>query len=134
MLEAGLVQRIDQASLRFNGSVGYDFGRDWSGEVSGFYQGKRVAGNSVLLPLGIVNVGLNKQLPNGARLGINLTDAFETLVARSRVDVPEQNFFAERSFDFSNRTLRVSYTASFGGGQVRAARQRGSVEEGGRVN
>lgn len=133
VLTEGLTQTVEQLSPRFNGSVGYDLGRRWNAEVSGFYRGPSVAGNSELRSLGIVNFGLSKQLPGGGRLGFNLTDAFETLVARSEVSVPEQGFRVDRSFDFSNRTLRVAYTASFGGGKVRGARVRGKVEEAGRV-
>ena len=130
----GSLQVLRRTGVRVNGSVGYDFGREWRGEVSGFYQGANLNGNNRNLPFGVVNFGLTKQLANGGRLGLNLTDAFETLVFRSTTEVPAQNFAIDRTFDFSNRTLRLSYSADFGGGKVRAARQRGGVEEAGRVN
>jgi hypothetical protein len=134
VLEDGEVQVLDQTNLRVNGNLNYDFGKKWAGEVSGIYQSGSVNGNVRLLPLGILNIGLSKELPGGGRIGVNLTDALETLVARSETEIASREFFVARSFDFSNRTLRLSYTANFGGGKVRAARRRGAVEEAGRVN
>ena len=134
VINDGSLQVLQRTGVRFNGSVGYDFGREWRGEISGFYQGANLNGNNRNLPFGVVNFGLTKQLANGGRLGLNLTDAFETLVFRSTTEVPTQDFAIDRTFDFSNRTLRLSYSADFGGGKVRAARQRGGVEEAGRVN
>ena len=134
VINDGSLQRIDQTNLRFNGSIGYDFGSEWNAEASGFYQGGSLSGNNRILPLGIANFGLTKGFPNGSRIGLNVTDAFETLVFRSKTSVPRQDFEVARTFDFSNRTVLLSYSANFGGGRVRSARQRRAVEEAGRVN
>ncbi|MEM7572407.1 MAG: TonB-dependent receptor [Bacteroidota bacterium] len=131
--EAGLQTNNNQFT-RFNGNFSFSLPKQWTIELSGFYQTRNLNGNVAIQATGMLNFGLQKQLPNGARISFNVNDVFDSFVFSGITDIPELDLFIERSFDFSNRVFRLSYSASFGDSQVRRNRNRQGPEEAGRVN
>lgn len=131
--EAGLQTNNNQFT-RFNGNFSFSLPKEWGIELSGFYQTKNLNGNVTVQATGMLNFGLQKQLPNGARISFNVNDVFDSFVFTGITDIPELDLFIERSYDFSNRVFRLSYSTSFGDSQVRRNRNRQGPEEAGRVN
>ncbi|RKN83540.1 TonB-dependent receptor domain-containing protein [Ulvibacterium marinum] len=127
---------FDQTNFRINGNQTFTLGNDYTAELSGFYQTRSLVGNVKFEPLGILNFGIQKKFKNGSRLAFNITDVFNSLERIGITDIPEENIFIERAFDFSQRTFKLTWSASFGNKGVKKERDRktGADEEKERVN
>lgn len=127
---------FDQTNFRLNGNQTFTLGNDYTAELSGFYQTRSLNGNVRFEPLGILNFGIQKKFKGGSRLAFNLSDIFNSLKRVGITDIPEENIYIERLFDFSQRTFKLTYSASFGSKGVKKERNRktGADEEKNRVN
>lgn len=127
---------FDQTNFRLNGSQTFTLGKDYTAELSGFYQTESLNGNVKVQALGILNFGIQKKFKGGSRLAFNITDIFNSLEFGGTTDIPEENIFIERVFDLSQRTFKLTYSASFGNKRVKKERDRktGADEEKNRVN
>lgn len=111
--------------------------KNFSAELIGFYQTKLLAGNAVSLPMGALNLGIQKQLKgNGGTLRFGVDDLFNSLKLRLQSSLPQDNLESSLTLDFSQRTFKLSYSRNFGNNQLKGTRQRstGSEEERKRVN
>ncbi len=129
--------QINQWGVQGNTTQTFLLPRDFTAEVTGFYQSDSYVGTARFKPIGGLNVGLQKKLKNNAgTLRFNVTDVFNSIVRRRVTDLPEQNAIANGRLDFSQRTFRLTYSRSFGNQKLKQARQRGtgSDDERGRVN
>ncbi len=127
---------FDQTNFRVNGNQTFTLGNDYTAELSGFYQTRSLVGNVKFEPLGILNFGIQKKFKGGSRLAFNVSDIFNSLERIGITDLPEENIYIERAFDFSQRTFKLTYSATFGNKGVKKERNRktGADEEKGRVN
>lgn len=132
--DKGAFYTFNQNSFEVTGSQSFELPNDFSAELSGKYGTAIINGNQRFKPVGFMNFGIQKRLKNNARLSFNIGDVFNSLEFITTTDLPQQNFFVERLFDFSQRTFNVSYSASFGNQKVKGSRKRGQVEELRQVN
>lgn len=116
-------------NLSINGSHSFTLADDLSAEISGFYQTRSQVGNVRFDPLGTLNVGIQKRFSNNSRLSFNVTDVLNSLKRTGITDQPGEGFFAKRTFNFSQRTFRLTYTLSFGNQSIKGARERDSARE-----
>ena len=131
---AGLRIVEDQNSINFNASTTVQLTENLIGEVSGFYRTRQLNGNVRIAPTGQLNLGLGYKFPNGGRLRFNVTDVLNSFEIVTETNVPEQNFFVERTFDFSQRVFQVGFSANFGNKDVRTNERQSGSEERQRVN
>lgn len=125
---------FSQSTYRINGNQTFTLAKGFNLELSGFYTSPFLNGNILIKSIWGANLGLQKQLKNG-RLAFNVGDIFNSIKSVGITDIPSLNIYTERGFDFSQRTFRITYSASFGSKKVRRARNRNSSdEERGRVN
>ncbi|MCB9282725.1 MAG: TonB-dependent receptor [Lewinellaceae bacterium] len=111
--------------------------KDFSAEVVGFYRSRALFGASVALPMGAINLGIQKKFrDNFGTLRFGIDDLLNTLRFRSEIDYPEYNLVSKANIDFSQRTYKLTYTRHFGNSKLKGARQRetGAEEERRRVN
>ena len=120
-------------NFRIAGGQNFTLPGGWTLGLSGFYSGRNLRGYVEALPLGTLNVALQKKLNNGASLTLGVDDALNTFEFRNETTIPQQNFFAERGFDPSRPTFKLSYSASFGNGRVKVLQRDSAGEERGRV-
>lgn len=86
-------------------------------------------------PLGILNFGLQKRLDNGARLSFTVSDVLNSLERTGITDLTNENLYVRRTFDFSQRTFKLTYSATFGNRKMKQSRNRNSgSDEKNRVN
>ena len=111
-------------------------GSGYTAVFSGFYQTRSLRGNIKFEPVGILNSGIQKKFKNGSRLAFNVSDVFNSLEYIGITNIPEENIYIKRLFDFSQRTFKFSYSASFGNKGVKKERNRktGAEDERKRVN
>jgi len=126
---------FDQRNLRLNGSQSFRLPKGLNLELSGFYQTSSLVGNVRFDPLGLLNIGIRKQFKNGSRLTFAVNDLFNTLKRTGTTELSSESLFVSRTFDFSQRTFRLTFSSSFGNPKVKASNERDSgTEEKKRVN
>lgn len=127
---------FDQTNFRINGNQTFTLGNGYTAELSGFFQTRTLSGNVRLEPMGVLNFGLQKKFKGGSRLTFNITDIFNSLKAIGITDLPNDNIYIERAFNFSQRTFKLTYSANFGNKGIKKERDRktGADEEKKRVN
>jgi hypothetical protein len=120
-------------NFRIAGGQNFSLPGNWTLGLSGFYSGRNLRGYVEALPLGTLNVALQKKLGNGASLTLGVDDALNTFEFRNETSIPAQRFYAERGYDPSRPTFKLSYSASFGNGRVKQVNRDSAAEERGRV-
>ncbi|MEM6697619.1 MAG: outer membrane beta-barrel protein, partial [Bacteroidota bacterium] len=131
--DQGEFYTFDQNTFFINGSQSFTLPNDFELELSGFFRSPTLDGNVNFEPVGILNFGIQKRLKNNASLSFNIGDVLNSLELISSTNLPQQNFFVERLFDFSQRTFNLSYSMSFGNQKMNNSRNR-QTEELNRVN
>jgi hypothetical protein len=113
----------------------FDLPRDFSMEISGYYQSRSVWGIWQFEPLGSVNAGIQKRLADGrGTLRLSADDIFQTNLWRSNTDIPGINLKNEYFYDFSSRNVKLTFTWNFGNSKIESVSVRsGSEEEQNRV-
>lgn len=129
---------VSAASFMFNANNLFNFEHGWGAELSGFYRSRDIEGIMVGNPMGMISMGVSKQVLNkrGA-LKLNVKDIFhlQRFRASSRlnnIDVTIQSWW-------DNRVANLSFTYRFGkegieGGQRRknsASEEQNRVKQGG---
>ena len=132
-LDRGQTFGDTQGFVFLNSSQTFTLPKQLSIELSGFYNSGRINGNQQFDPFGVINIGISKKLNAQSRLTFNVTDLFNGLEFITTTSIPD--FFVRRTFDFSQRTFKLTYNQSFGNQKVKKARSRKSgAEELKRVN
>ena len=121
----------NQNSFRINLNQTFKLPKDFSIELFGFYQSPLLDGNVRYEEMGMLNFGIQKKLKNNARLSFNIGDVFNSLKSVGGTDFSTQGAIVDRTFDFSQRTFRLTYAASFGNQKLKSSRNRtsGSAEK-----
>ena len=126
---------LEQKNYSFNTSQNFIFPKNFSMELSGFYQSKALFGASVTRPFGIANFGLQKKLKdNKTKLRFAIEDIFNTTVFKVLTDIPSENIYSSAKLRFGYRTFKLTLTHNFGK-TIKEKRERSSAseEEQGRV-
>jgi hypothetical protein len=116
--------RLDIPSYGAYLQQSFTLGKDYSAELSGWFNGPSVWGGSWRTrPQGAIDLGIQKMLFNqAASVKLSVTDIFFTAPWRS------QNNFGGLSVNGSgnweSRTFRVSFNWRFGSAQIKASRER----------
>lgn len=120
-----------------NSTHSFTITNSFSGELSGFYNGPSFFGAAKYDEVIGFNIGFqNKFSDKWGTLKFSINDIFDQIEYNGGTDLPEQNIKTRNTFDFSNRTLSLTYTRNFGNSKVKSSRDRetGSEEERKRVN
>jgi iron complex outermembrane recepter protein len=107
----------------------FSLGKDYSAEISGWFNGPSVWGGSwKTKPMGSVDLGVQKQFLNkAATLKIAATDIFFTAPWKA-----ESNFgglYIRGGGAWESQTFRVSFNYRFGSAQIKSARERRAGSE-----
>lgn len=106
-------------------------------EVTGMYVSGGLFGIFALKPFGSVNVGLQKKLgDNGGALRLVADNIFNTMNYRDELNLEQQQQYYEAELQFSQPTIKLTYTRNFGNQKVTGVRKRatGAEEERKRIN
>ena len=119
-------------TFRLSGGQRFGLGEDFALSLSGFFQGRNLNGYVTALPIGGLNVALQRSLPGG-QLTLGVDDVFDTAEFRTETSIPAQAFESERGFDGSRPTLKLTWSSTFGNSKVRELNRDSAAEERGRV-
>jgi len=124
-------EKIDVAFTSFNANVSnnFNFGKGWTGELSGFYNFKNYNSSVILAqPMGMFSLGMGKQVLKGAgTIRINARDPFWLMKFRGYTEMDQ--FTTSINSKWDNRRFIVSFNFRFGKGTQQQQRKRGGAEE-----
>lgn len=128
--------RLSYANINIYGSQQFKLPKNFSLELSGFYQSKSLSGLSTVKPFGTLDIGLKKKLGQNSSLQFNASNILNTMQIRTVTDLPEQNLVSRFNLNFSQPTYKVTFTHNFGKEKLKEKRERstGAEDEKGRVN
>ncbi len=108
--------------------------KNWSFEVSGFYNSGALWGISKMKAMSEINVGLQKKLTkSGGKLSFGYDNIFNSSAYRIDLDLPEQKQYFDTRLQFTQPKFKISWSQNFGNQKMKAAAKRADVEEKKRV-
>lgn len=86
--------------------------------------------------MGQLNIGVRKKLTNDkGTLALSLSDVLYTSIWRLKTENPAAKVSTETKYDFSMRSINLTYTRSFGNKKLKSVNiNSGSADERKRVN
>ena len=111
-----------------SGSTKYSFRHGWSGEISGMYKDDVLFGESVLRPVGRLNIAIRKKLwkdKGSVTLGGN--DILRTWIVGRNIYLPNALVHFQNSYD--RREAFLSFSYSFGRAPRNIKRHTTGVED-----
>jgi len=129
---------VNVAITSFTGNLSsrFTFNKGWSGEISGFMQGKSLVSSAILAkPMGMFSIGAGKQiLKSKGSLRLNLRDPFYIMRFNGTTDM--NKFVATIHNRWDNRRIILTFTYRFGksGNQQQRKKPTAAEEEQNRVN
>jgi hypothetical protein len=126
---------IEQENYSFNSSQNFILPKNYSIELSGFYNSKALFGASVTKPFGMANFGIQKKSKdNKSKFRFAVEDIFNSTVFRVTTDIPSENIYSTSNLRFGYRTFKLTFTHNFGK-SIKDKRNRttASEEEQGRI-
>ena len=104
-------------TLMLNGQQQFKFAKTWTAELGGFYRTSGVEGVLLTKPMGMVNVGLSKQvMKNKGTLRLNVRDVFYT--QKFRAIVQYGNVDASFRESRESRVVNMGFTYRFSKGKI----------------
>ena len=106
-------------------------------EITGLYVSGGLFGIFQMKSFGSVNLGLQKKFGDqGGTLRLGIDDIFNTMTYRDQLSLEEQQQYFSSRLQFTQPTIKLTYTRNFGNQKVKGTRERetGAEEERRRVN
>lgn len=123
-------ETLDESQISFRGNMNHTITlpKDWSVELSGWYQSKTVYGMGNFDARGAIDAGIQKQLLNKKlTVKASVTDIFSTLSNDYHFSYNNVDVVGKQGFD--SRRFRLNLTWRFGNEKLRPIRQRSSGAE-----
>ena len=125
-----------QVSWRINSLQSIRLPKNYKLEVSGFYQSPVLFGVAQIKSYGALNVGISKKFKDDkGTLSLNAENILNSAGWRTQAFFPEQHLDMTGEFIFGYRTIKLSFSNSFGNSKIkkRQGRKTGSEDERKRV-
>lgn len=112
----------------------FSFGKGWSAELSGSYNGKMAAGQATLSPVWQVNCGIQKKvLKDKATVGLFARDIFHSYRYNMELAVPGQRAFTKERYD--NTLVGISFSWRFSKGyETKDSGRKSDIDQSKRIN
>lgn len=112
----------------------FSFGRGWSAELSGSYNGKMAAGQATISPIWQVNCGIQKKiLKNKATISLFARDILHSYRYNMTLTVPGQQAFTKERYD--NTLVGVSFSWRFSKGyEMKKSGRKSDIDQSKRIN
>ncbi len=112
----------------------FKFANGISIELSANYQSRTLSGITQFLPMGSLNVGVQKSFGKNGTLTLAMDDILYTTNWEIKTNIPESNLVSSFKYDWHNQYIRLTYIRSFGKLKQQGLNNKsGAEEERGRV-
>ncbi len=131
---SGVPVAASQTSFSVRTTHNLSLPAEFAFEAAAFYQSASLFGAARFEPLWGLDLGLQRALPgNAGKLTLSVDDVFDSVAWSFTEEDLAIPFLSEGTFDFSNRTIRLTYSRRFGTGDGARQRETASEEESSRV-
>ncbi len=114
--------RVEVPNLTVTTMQSFSFPKQLSLELTGYFNSGGLFGIFKLQPFGAANAALQKKFKkNGGKLSLGYDNIFNTMVFRSKADIPEQGQIFQYSLQFSQPTVKLSWSCSFGNQKMKTS-------------
>ena len=127
---------VEQKNYSFNSAQNFTLPRNYSMELSGYYQSKSLFGAAVISPNWVMNYGVQKKFANNkSKLRFSVNNIFNGGLFKAVTDLPSENIYSSVRLAFIFRTYSLNYSYNFGNNKLKDKRARGTAsdEEQGRL-
>ncbi len=128
--------KISKFNININASERFTLRKNFSIELSGFYQSKSLSGVNVQRAYGSLDFGIKKKLAgkNGSLI-FSATNLLNSQDYYINADIPEKNLSTHLHVNWVQRAFKLTYTRNFGNDKLKERRERatGAEEEKERV-
>jgi len=131
------LETYEAGNINFFSTQTFTLPKEFTFEISGYYTSGGLFGIFRVKPFGAVNVGLQKKFgESGGTLRVGIDNIFDTQAYQDELDLPDQQEYYKAYLQFSQPTLKLSYTRNFGNQKMKEARSHstGAEEEKRRIN
>ena len=122
--------RIEKQNFQIVSSNNFKLPKEWSLELTGFYQSADLFGRAVMKPFGMINFGVQKKINQQRNVfSFNISDVLNTGVFKFYTLIPDQNLNTSFKGRFQQRTFKISYSHQFGNDKLTGKRERKTASE-----
>lgn len=107
--------QVEVPNLTVTTMQSFSFPKQVSLELTGYFNSGGLFGIFKLQPFGAANAALQKKFKkNGGNLSLGYDNIFNTMVFRSKADIPAQGQAFQYSLQFTQPTVKLTWTCPFG--------------------
>lgn len=122
--------RVTQLHYNISGFQSFTLPKDFSAELSGFFQSPSLFGIAKVKPYGLLNIAVQKKfVKSSSAIKFGVDDLFSTMRFKFSTDVPAENYYAYGSLQFSRRIFKLTFSQSFGNKILKDKRARETASE-----
>ncbi|MGN6601346.1 MAG: outer membrane beta-barrel protein [Ginsengibacter sp.] len=111
--------RLWQSYVRVNGTETFPITKTVTGELSGFYQSKKLLGINSMSPYGVLNIAVQKKLgKNNNVIRISISDLFNSSIDDEYVRIPEDLLNIHSYFKYETRQVKLTYICNLGNSKI----------------
>jgi len=120
-------QKIDDTFFVLNSSQNFKLPKDFSIQLSSFYNSRRVSGISYINDFQRIHLSIDKKIPKWeSRVQLSCNDIFGRDYSYESIDNIQQSFVLE---SYEPRVVRLTFTYNFGNSQIKKERKRNTGSE-----
>lgn len=116
--------QIEQKDIRINMTQSFTLPKDFSIELSGYYQSPSANGILLFKSSGSLDFGARKKLGTKDALSFTVNNILNSSDLRAYTDLPGQNLVSNFHLRFSWRTFNLTYVRNFGKDRLKTSRSR----------
>jgi hypothetical protein len=121
---------FSQFYFGINGAETFTLPKQFSIELSGFYQSKFLFGGSLVQPLGQLNGAIQKKFKEGNQtLTFGVDNMLNTMKINANFSAPDQNIQTKVYLQFSYPLYKITWTQNFGNKALKDKRRRSTASE-----
>ncbi|HEV7620264.1 MAG TPA: outer membrane beta-barrel family protein, partial [Flavisolibacter sp.] len=121
---------LDNEKFNLYATQNFKLPKSFTLSLSGFYQSASLWGIYKFNPVGTLDFGIQKKLPNSkSTFRLNFSNILNTLVFKPEVNLPDKNLVAKASLIFTPPAVRLTFTHNFGSDKIKSKRERSSGTE-----
>jgi hypothetical protein len=120
---------VEQKNFRITSMQSFRLPGNFVVEVSGYYHSAELIGRSVRNSFGTLDAGIQKKTGKSGKLNFTVSDILNTTNGSVDTNIPNEDFFSHRLFQFTRRMFKLTYTQSFGNNKLKGKRNRADNSE-----
>jgi hypothetical protein len=121
---------IRQLNYSFSGFQSFTLPKQYSVEISGFFQSPGLFGTARVKSFGMLNLAVQKKFPkSNSTLKLGVDDLFSSMVFRVETGSLSDEVYSSGRLQFSKRFFKLTFSQNFGNKILKDKRMRGTASD-----